>query len=236
MHGGRTNGPSIRPIVFLLLVLTSSSAVRVRRADGCGWCCSDTASPDRWCIVVAGRGDGRTARARRSRALDRRQRRWAVAGKVPVDARDTLLNSLHARVTLRRIGSRAPSSAAATTCLRRTVWHAHGPPRRRSGHDHENISRAGTSPSERAPVRKGPSPVGLAVAFALAPLTSQQQGRSAAGSPRLLRLAKRRTKLLLFTTSPASRPALPAAGQTSGHSASAVTACVNPHADAGGHA
>ena len=38
--------------------------------------------------------------------------------------------------------------------------------------------------SERAPVRKGPSPVGLAVAFALAPLTSQQQGRSAASSPR----------------------------------------------------
>jgi len=164
-------------------------------------------------------------------------------------ARDTvLINSLVARVRLRRIGSRPRSSAAATTCLRRTACGTHTAhtrpastperPRPREYLSRRDVAWGSESDaeSERAPVRKGPSPVGLAVAFALAPLTSQQQGRSAAGSPRLLRLAKRRTKLLLFTTSPASRPALPAAGQTSGHSASAVTACVNPHADAGGHA
>ena len=186
MHGRRTNGPSIRPIVFLLLVLTSSSAVRVRRADGCGWCCSDTASPDRWCIVVAGGGDGRTARARRSRALDSGGGQWRARSR---STRARARYCSH-QFTCRSRQAPADRIPAAVVCRGHNMpaphglWHAHGAYTARldaGAATTTRISRAGTtSPGERerrrerAPMRKGTSPVGLAVAFAMAPLTSRK--------------------------------------------------------------
>ncbi|KAG2586123.1 hypothetical protein PVAP13_5NG025408 [Panicum virgatum] len=142
---------------------------------------------DRWQgIVVAGRGDGRTAPARRSRALDSGSGPWRARSR---STRARARYCSH-QFTCRSRQAPADRIPAAVVCRGHNMpaphglWHAHGAYTARldaGAATTTRISRAGTtSPGERerrrerAPVRKGTSPVGLAVAFAMAPLTSRK--------------------------------------------------------------
>jgi len=172
------------------------------------------------------------------------QRQWAVAGKVPVDARARaiLFSSIHLSLASGSGGSDPgrgrlprPQHACAARPVARTR-RIHGPPRRRSGHDHENISRrddvaGGARATPRASTdEERNKPCRPRRRFRDGPL-DESQGLSLSSRvdrPPVHLAAPPPVGQASNETAPVHHVPSPAEGQTCGHSASAVTALREP--------